>query len=75
MEAGGLDEQAAAMQAQQQQQMQMQQNYNSESDEDQYEIDGFSDDPALQNQQNGWIKWFCSLEGHEFLVEVDNEFI
>lgn len=52
-----------------------QQNYNSESDEDQYEIDGFSDDPALQNQQNGWIKWFCSLEGHEFLVEVDNEFI
>jgi len=29
--------------------MQMQQNYNSESDEEQYEIDGFSDDPALQN--------------------------
>lgn len=76
MEAAGLDEQAAAMQAQQQQQMQMQQqNYNSESDEEQYEIDGFSDDPALQNQQAGWIKWFVGLEGHEFLVEVDNDFI
>jgi len=37
----------------------MQQNYNSESDEDQYDIDAFSDDPAMQNQQIGWIKWFC----------------
>ena len=26
-------------------------------------------------QQQGWIKWFCQLEGHEFLVEVDAEFI
>ena len=52
-----------------------QQNYNSESDEEHYEIDGFSDDPALANHQNGWIKWFCQLEGHEFLVEVDNDFI
>ena len=23
----------------------------------------------------GWIQWFCSLEGHEFLVEVDLEYI
>ena len=22
-----------------------------------------------------WIQWFCSLEGHEFLVEIDDEFI
>ena len=28
----------------------MQNQYNSESDEDNYEIDGFSDDPALANQ-------------------------
>ena len=59
MEAAGFDEHAAAMQggqpaggggqAQEQQIPAMQQNYNSESDEDQYEIDGFSDDPAMQN--------------------------
>ncbi|CAG9328714.1 unnamed protein product [Blepharisma stoltei] len=24
---------------------------------------------------DGWIQWFCSLEGHEFFVEVDEEFI
>ena len=53
----------------------MAQNYNSESDEEQYEIDGFSDDPAIQNAQIGWIKWFCSLEGHEFLVEIDEDYI
>ena len=23
----------------------------------------------------GWIQWFCSLEGHEFMVELDEEFI
>ena len=22
-----------------------------------------------------WIDWFCSLEGHEFLLKVDSEFI
>ena len=22
-----------------------------------------------------WIEWFCSLEGHEFLLKVDNNFI
>ena len=29
----------------------------------------------MQNQQIGWIKWFCQLDGHEFLVEVDTDFI
>ena len=29
----------------------------------------------MANQHQGWIKWFCQLEGHEFLVEVDSEFI
>ena len=23
----------------------------------------------------GWIQWFCSLEGHEFLAEVEVDFI
>jgi len=53
----------------------MQQNYNSESDEEQYEMEGFSDDPALQAASISWIKWFCALEGHEYLVEIDNEFV
>lgn len=25
--------------------------------------------------QMGWIQWFCSLEGHEFLTDIDEEFI
>lgn len=29
----------------------------------------------MANQKVGWIKWFCSLEGHEFLVEIDVEYI
>ena len=68
-----MDEETAA--AMQQQQLAMQQNYNSESDEEQYEVDGFSDDPNIANNQIGWIKWFCSLEGHEFLVEIDEDYI
>lgn len=23
----------------------------------------------------GWIQWFCSLEGHEYMVEVDESYI
>jgi casein kinase II subunit beta len=22
-----------------------------------------------------WVQWFCSIDGHEFLAEVDPEFI
>lgn len=25
--------------------------------------------------QMGWIQWFCSLDGHEYMVEVDESFI
>lgn len=24
---------------------------------------------------SGWIQWFCDLEGHEFFIEVDEDFI
>ena len=23
----------------------------------------------------GWIQWFCSLDGHEYMVEVDDSFV
>lgn len=23
----------------------------------------------------GWVQWFCSLEGHQALVEVDYQFL
>ena len=25
--------------------------------------------------EGGWIQWFCSLEGNDFLCEVEEEFI
>ena len=27
------------------------------------------------SSDGGWISWFCDLEGHEFFVEVDAEFL
>lgn len=47
--------------------------YNSDSGEENVDIDALSDDIA--GAQMGWIQWFCSLEGHEFLAEIDEEFI
>lgn len=38
-------------------------------------MDGFSDDPAMQAAPISWIKWFCALEGHEYLTEIDAEFV
>ena len=45
--------------------------YNSDSGEENVDIDAMSEEGA----QMGWIKWFCGLEGHEFLVEIDEDFI
>ena len=28
-----------------------------------------------ESSENGWIQWYCSLEGHEFLAEVSESFI
>lgn len=37
---------------------------------------GFPDfSPAFEKPKLSWIEWFCSLEGHEFLLKVDAEFI
>lgn len=45
--------------------------YNSDSGEEHVDIDAMSDEMNTM----GWIRWFCTLEGHEFLVEVDEDFI
>ena len=59
--------------------------YNSDSGGDeQVDIDGLSEEmngggagghPHHGASGLGWIQWFCSLEGHEFLVDIDEEFI
>ena len=30
---------------------------------------------SKSSSDGGWISWFCDLEGHEFFVEVDNDYI
>ena len=25
--------------------------------------------------EGGWIQWFCSLEGHDYYAEIDEDFI
>ncbi len=36
-----------------------------------------SDDNEVYNDisEGGWIQWFCQLDGNEFFVEIDEEFI
>ena len=36
-----------------------------------------SDDKELYNDMSdgGWIQWFCQIEGNEFFVEIDEDFI
>jgi casein kinase II subunit beta len=36
-----------------------------------------SDDNDVYNDvsDGGWIQWFCQLEGNEFFVEIDEEFL
>lgn len=52
--------------------------YNSDSGAEDgagnVDIDALSDE-LNGGPQLGWIQWFCSLEGHEFLVEIDIDYI
>jgi len=32
-------------------------------------------DPDPETAVQGWIHWFCALEGHEYMVEVDEDYI
>ena len=45
--------------------------YDSESAEENVDIEALSDEAGSL----GWIQWYCALEGHEFIVEVEEEFI
>jgi hypothetical protein len=55
--------------------------YNSDSGgEEQVDIEGLSEEMngaghGAGGPQLGWIQWFLSLEGHEFLVDIDEDFI
>jgi hypothetical protein len=40
---------------------------NNDSSSEHLEVEGVT--------EGGWIQWFCSLEGNEFFVEVEEEFI
>lgn len=40
---------------------------NADSSSEHLEIEGVT--------EGGWVQWFCSLEGNDFFVEVDEEFI
>lgn len=57
------DEAAMAVEAMQQ--------YDNASDSN-MDFDTLSDENV---GPGGWIQWFCSLEGHDFLVEIEEEYI
>lgn len=48
--------------------------YNSDSGEDNVDVDALSEELAAEKQL-GWIQWYCSLEGHEFLLDIEAEYI
>ena len=58
--------------------------FNSDSDEGEFQMDDASDEPRAGRKGNaaddegmtgGWIQWYCSLEGHEYLIEVEKDYI
>ena len=58
--------------------------YNSDSGDGEFPMDDISDDNAAggrdadgdeEGSVPGWIRWFCGLEGHEYLVEIDESYL
>lgn len=39
------------------------------------EPDANSLDDSSDDGNEGWITWFCDLEGHDFYIEIDDEFL
>ncbi|KAJ3241788.1 casein kinase 2 regulatory subunit [Chytriomyces hyalinus] len=54
---------------------------NGDGDDDEEEEDEFLEDSASSSGSSGessavsWIYWYCSLPGHEFFIEVPEDFI
>lgn len=36
-----------------------------------------SDDNNLYNDysEGGWVQWFCQMEGNEFFIEIDEDYL
>ena len=56
--------------------------YNSDSGDGDFQMEDMSDDDdnrksatGEEGEKDGWIEWFTTLEGHEYMVEVDIDFI
>lgn len=57
--------------------------YNSDSGDGEFQMDDISDDQGAKGAGDldgepgaaGWIQWFCSLDGHEYMIEVDDAYI
>ena len=40
-----------------------------------YENDSNSDNRFPEVNEGGWIQWFCQLDGNEYFVEIDEDFL
>ena len=55
--------------------------YNSDSGEGEFPMDDISDEKPNEGEADedagipGWIKWFTGLEGHEYLVDIDESYL
>jgi len=51
--------------------------FNSDSENGEFQMDDMSDEGAKgagdgdEPGNVGWIQWYCSLEGHEYMIEVE----
>ena len=46
-----------------------------EEDDDEEEVNQDEADDEENSSENGWVQWYCSLEGHEFLAEVSEDYL